>query len=132
MYRAIPDISHLKVFRCSAYVYLPLETCKDKLAPKSELMIYLSVVEGIKAYHFMHQNGCLFYAAQALFNEELFPKCKTQKLCDTTCVQKPVNEQPPYQEDAPHAPPPTIPWDAPGPGNIPPAILVICLPPARP
>jgi hypothetical protein len=90
-------------------VYLPLETCKDKLAPKSELMIYLGVAEGIKAYCSMCQNGCLFYAAQALFDEEIFPKCKTQKLCNTTYVQKPVHEQPPHDEDVPHAPPPTIP-----------------------
>jgi hypothetical protein len=76
MYRAIPDILQLKVFGCSAYVYLSLEICKDKLAPKSELMIYLGVAEGVKAYCFMCQNGCLFYAAQALFDEEIFPKCK--------------------------------------------------------
>jgi hypothetical protein len=77
MYRVIPDISHLKVFGCSAYVYLPLEMHKDKLIPKSELMIYLGVAEGIKVYCFICQNGHLFYAAQALFNEEVFPKCKT-------------------------------------------------------
>jgi hypothetical protein len=71
-------------------------------------MIYLGVAEGIKAYHFMCQNGCLFYAAQALFDEELFPKYKIQKLYDTTHVQKPVIEQPSHQEDVPHAPPPTI------------------------
>jgi hypothetical protein len=109
MYRAIPDISHLTVFGCSAYVYLSLEMCKDKLTPKSELMIYLGVAEGVKAYCFMHQNGCLFYAAQALFDKEIFLKCKIQKLCNTTCVQKPVNEQPPHDKDVPHAPPLTIP-----------------------
>ena len=79
MHYVVPDISHLKVFGCRAYVYLPTDTRKDKLAPKSELMVYLGVAEGIKAHRFMHPSGRLFYAAQALFDEELFPKCKTQK-----------------------------------------------------
>ena len=62
MHYAVPDISHLKVLGCGAYVYLPSDTRKDKLAPKSELMIYLGVAEGIKAHHFMCPSGCLFYS----------------------------------------------------------------------
>ncbi|PIL36305.1 hypothetical protein GSI_01968 [Ganoderma sinense ZZ0214-1] len=38
-----PDISHLCVFGCGAYVFLPPEVRKNKLSPKSELMIYLGV-----------------------------------------------------------------------------------------
>ncbi|PIL26313.1 hypothetical protein GSI_12069 [Ganoderma sinense ZZ0214-1] len=38
-----PDISHLRVFGCGAYVFLPPEVRKNKLSPKSELMIYLGV-----------------------------------------------------------------------------------------
>ena len=37
----IPDILHLRVFGCGAYVHIP-EACHiNKLSPKSELMIYL-------------------------------------------------------------------------------------------
>jgi len=52
--RTAPSISHLWVFGCGAYVYLPQDVRKDKLAPKLELMIYLGVAEGIKGHHFMY------------------------------------------------------------------------------
>jgi len=48
-----PDVLHLRVFRCGAYVYIPLERQTNKLAPKSELMIYLGQQDGMKAYKFM-------------------------------------------------------------------------------
>ena len=35
------DISHLKVFGCSAYVHIPKEIHANGLAPKSKLMAYL-------------------------------------------------------------------------------------------
>ena len=37
----IPDISHLRVFACGAYVHIPEARQVNKLSPKSELMIYL-------------------------------------------------------------------------------------------
>ena len=37
----IPDISHLRVFGCGAYVHIPEARQVNKLSPKSELMIYL-------------------------------------------------------------------------------------------
>ena len=79
VHSGIPDISHLRVFGCGAYAYVPPDVRTNKLAPKSELMIYLGVAEGLKAQRFMRQNGRLFYAVQALFDEELFPKCRIQK-----------------------------------------------------
>jgi hypothetical protein len=36
--REKPDLTDLKVFGCAAYVFLPPEKRKDKLAPQSELM----------------------------------------------------------------------------------------------
>src|SRR5216683_224748 len=36
-----PDISHLKVFGCGAYVHISKETHANGLAPKSELIAYL-------------------------------------------------------------------------------------------
>ena len=37
----IPDITHLRVFGCGAYVHIPESRRVNKLSPKSELMIYL-------------------------------------------------------------------------------------------
>ena len=71
-----PDISHLCVFGCRAYVFLPPETRKNKLSPKSELMIYLGVGAGNHKFKFMClKNNVIFTAAQALFDEHMFPKC---------------------------------------------------------
>jgi len=73
----IPDMSHLKVFGCAAYVFLPSEIRKDKLSPKSELMTYLGIEQGLKVHRFMRSSNRLFYAPKALFDEEYFPWCKT-------------------------------------------------------
>ncbi|PIL36552.1 hypothetical protein GSI_00241 [Ganoderma sinense ZZ0214-1] len=65
-----PDISHLRIFGCGAYVFLPPEVCKNKLSPKSELMIYLGVGAGNHNHKFMRlPNNVIFTAAQALFDE---------------------------------------------------------------
>jgi len=54
LHDTVPDISHLQVFGCAAYVHIP-EGCQvNKLAPKSKLMAYIGHTEGIKAYSFMH------------------------------------------------------------------------------
>jgi len=110
----IPDMSHLKVFRCATYVFLPSEIRKDKLSPKSELMTYLGIEQGLKVHRFMRSSNRLFYAPKALFDEEYFPWCKTQSQRRTTCLNKPINEQPRHQEiddTAPPAPLPANPWD---------------------
>ena len=36
-----PQVNHLCVFGCAAYVFLPADVWADKLAPKLELMVYL-------------------------------------------------------------------------------------------
>ncbi len=71
-----PDISHLRVFGCGAYVFIPPEVRKNKLSPKSELMIYLGVGAGGHNHKFMRMpNNVIFTAVQALFDEHMFPKC---------------------------------------------------------
>ena len=92
---SIPDISHLKVFGCGAYVHIPKETCKNSLSPKSELMVYLGHIEGIKAYSFMRiSNNTLFQSTTALFDETLFPKCDISRIRGTTRIQRPLSDQP--------------------------------------
>ena len=71
-----PDVTHLHVFGCGTYVFLPEEVHVNKLNPKSELMTFLGYPQGTKGYLFMRgPNNVLFVAVQALFNETLFPKC---------------------------------------------------------
>ena len=49
---------------------------KNKLSPKSELMVYLGVGAGNHNFKFMHlKNNVIFMAAQALFDKQMFPKC---------------------------------------------------------
>jgi hypothetical protein len=48
-----PSVTHLKVFGCAVYVYLPEEKRVNKLAARSELMTYIGRVQGIKGYRFM-------------------------------------------------------------------------------
>ena len=41
----VPNISHLRIFGCGAYVHIPEARRVDKLAPKSENMIYIGHTE---------------------------------------------------------------------------------------
>ena len=76
----VPDISHLRVFGCGAYVYIHEDIRVNKLAPRSEMMIFLGYPEGIKGYLFMRApNNVLFTAATATFDETYFPKCPDAK-----------------------------------------------------
>jgi hypothetical protein len=111
-----PDISNMRVFGCGAYVFIPPTRRHNKLSPKLELMTYLGEVESTKGYCFMCNRNILYYSAQALFDEELFPRCKTQLQHLTTRVNEPrVVQPPPQDEDAlPGSPGPLalpVPWD---------------------
>ena len=96
----IPDISHLRVFGCGAYVHIPESRRKNKLSPKSELMIYLGRQAGMKADVFMRTPNTLFYSDKALFDELLLPKCSTErsygKVRGTTQLDEPPSIQPPH------------------------------------
>jgi hypothetical protein len=94
-----PDISHLKVFGCGAYVHIPKETHANGLAPKSELMAYLGHTEGIKALKFMRlSNNTIYHSTTALFDETLFPKCSMPgKKRGTIRIGEPRASQPPIE-----------------------------------
>ena len=97
LYKKPPTISHLCVFRCSAYVHLPAETRHDKLDPKSQLMIYLGIAPGNEHNSiFMHPNNSLHTSAHAIFDENLFPCCSGAR------PHKPISDKPSY----PHQHPP--------------------------
>ena len=91
-----PDVTHLCVFRCGAYVFLLEEVCVNKLNPKSKLMTFLGYLQGTKGYLFMRgPNNVLFMAVQALFNEILFLKCPDM-CCPGYTPVAPVNAQGEY------------------------------------
>jgi hypothetical protein len=97
----IPDISHLKVFGCGAYVHIPKARHANALAPKSELMVYIGHIDSLKADTFMClSNNTLFTSDTALFDETIFPKCKNKCIQGTTRICKPRAQQPPIDEDA--------------------------------
>ncbi len=91
-----PDVSHLKVFGCGAYMHIPKETCAYGPAPKSELMAYLGHTEGIKVFKFMRlSNNTLYHSTIMLFDETLFPKCSIPgKKRGTTRIRKLHASQP--------------------------------------
>jgi len=57
-----PKISHLHVFSCGAYVYLPNEVRANKLTPRSGLMIFIGYEDN--GYRFIrHEQGnVIFYS----------------------------------------------------------------------
>ena len=113
----IPDLSHLQVFGCGAYVHIPKETRTNALSPKSELMVYLGRPEGIKGNTFMRlSNNTLFTADTALFDETIFPMCdKKTRIRGVTRLNEPRAQHPPEiaEED-------TTPGDLDEPETLPP------------
>jgi hypothetical protein len=88
-----PDVAHLRVFGCGAYVFLPEDVRSNNLSPRSELMTFTGLSEGTKGYIFMRSpNNNLFTTIQALFNEMLFPKCPTMHRLGYTPVGLPPDD----------------------------------------
>ena len=86
-----PSIDHLRVLSCAAYVFIPAEVRVNKLSPKSELMTYLGTAPGGKGWIFMRApNNIVFMAAQAIFDEFMFPKCLALKVRPSTRLQTPA------------------------------------------
>jgi len=74
------DVSHLCVFGCGAYIFLPEDIRANKLSPKSETMVYLRQPAGYKGFCFYHITaGCIFIGATAIFDETFFPRCPDGK-----------------------------------------------------
>src|SRR6266581_2919208 len=128
-----PDISHLRVFGCGAYVHIPEARRVNKLSPKSELMVYLGRGPGMKANIFMHKPNTLFYSDKALFDEILFPRCPTGqskgKPSGVTQLDKSASKKLPLEDDTTpgdddYTPPePPIGGSAPQPaGAVPPSL----------
>jgi predicted GNAT family acetyltransferase len=71
-----PDISHLRVLGCGAYVFIPEDVRVNKLAPRAELMTFIGYTNGTKGFKFVRKpNNNIFQAVVATFDEYLFPLC---------------------------------------------------------
>jgi len=72
----MPNIDHLCVFGCGALVYLPASARANKMAPKLELMTYISVAPGNEHnFLFMRSTNTVFTTAHTIFDECHFPHC---------------------------------------------------------
>jgi len=72
----MPNIDHLRVFGCGAFVYLPAMARANKMAPKSELMTYVGVAPGNERnFLFMCSTNAVFTTAHTIFDECHFPHC---------------------------------------------------------
>ena len=92
-----PDIAHLCIFGCAAYVHLHEDVQANKMAPKSELMVYLGVAPGNDVnYLFMRSpNNVLFISAHAIFDKVQFPRCAIK------CTQPAAQLVPPVADKHP-------------------------------
>jgi len=76
----VPSLNYLRVFGSAAYVFIPAEVRVNKMSPKSELMTFIGLAPGGHGWLFMRSpNKVVFTAAQATFDEYLFPKCPKTK-----------------------------------------------------
>ena len=95
-----PSVDHLRVFGCAAYIFIPREVRENKMAPRSELMVYLGTHPGGKGWIFMcAPSNTVFSAAQATFNELFFPKCPISIVQWNTRLQSTVSAPKPCTKD---------------------------------
>ena len=74
-----PDISHLRVFGCQAWVHI-LKKRRHKLEPKSRKMIFVGYELGSKGYQFWDAAHRRFEISRDVkFDETLFPAKKVTK-----------------------------------------------------
>jgi hypothetical protein len=98
LHKAKPDVAHLRVFGCGAYVFVPEDVRVNKLSPKAELMTFLGIPDGTKGYLFMRgPNNVLFTAVKALFDETLYPRCPDKRRSGT----QPVDPEPQDEHNIP-------------------------------
>ena len=97
-----PQVNHLCVFGCTAYIFLPSNVWADKLAHKSELMVYLGVAPGNDVnFLSMHSpNNVLFTTVHTSFEEAQFSKCDRPKR--STGVPTDIPAEPPIKAPISH------------------------------
>ena len=83
-----PDISHLRIFRCAAYVHI-LKGKRRKLDLKSQEMISVSYENLSKGWQFWDaKNWRIEISRDVKFNESRFPLCKDLDQRNPSTVEK--------------------------------------------
>ena len=83
-----PDISHLRIFGCAAYIHV-LKGKRRKLDPKSREMIFVSYKNLSKGWQFWDaKNRCIEISHDVKFNESRFPLCKDLDQRNPSTVEK--------------------------------------------
>ena len=78
-----PDLSYFRTFGCQAYVFIPKDKRPNKLAPKSEDMIFIGYEPGTKGYRFWSQTRrTIVISSTATFDEFYFTNCPREKQPD--------------------------------------------------
>ena len=101
----LPNINHLHVFGCGAFVYLPASARANKMAPKLELMTYIGVAPGNGCnFLFMHSTNAVFTIAHAVFDKHHFPCCPKNRYKPLKnplggVIPKPPTSQPGHTPD---------------------------------
>jgi hypothetical protein len=72
-YKHKPDVSHLRVWGCTAYVFVQKDKCKS-LAPHMEKCIFLGYPDGYKGWKFYNPTTKKVIISEcAKFDEHYFP-----------------------------------------------------------
>ena len=72
-YEKNPDLSHLRVFGCMAYAYIPDANRKDKLSKKAEKLRFIGYSLQTKAYRLINDDtGKIIVRRDVIFNESDF------------------------------------------------------------
>jgi hypothetical protein len=87
-----PDVLHLCVLRCGAYMFVLVDNQRNKLAPCAEFMTYIG--QGESGWKFMNSNRRIQQSTTITWDEDLFPWCKTQApLHQTAHVDKVLDQE---------------------------------------
>ena len=70
-----PDICHLRILGCGAYVFLHEDMRQDVLSPHAELMTFIGFTGSVKGWKFMWNTNIIFHATKAVFDENMYPWC---------------------------------------------------------
>ena len=89
IYNEAPDISHLYVFECLAWVWINPEARTNKLSPKAVPMIYIGIPKEVKSFLFMRvSNNSVYMGTKVMFDETAFPRSAGFKLLKYTSFSK--------------------------------------------
>ena len=84
LHRSQPDIAHLHVFGCAAYMHLPEDVWANKMAPKSELMMYIGVAPGNKSNFLFMRSPTMSYSHPHMHYsmKPISPTVRNQPACN--------------------------------------------------